>query len=240
MSDDHFQRLLSVQDHDTRIDQLRHRLDTLPERAALVVSQQARQRVDNQRETKQVKRLELQRTLKRNEDELAALEDRAKRGKDRLYSGEITGTRELLALQEEVDGLRSRCSDMESDVLEQMEEIEQIEAEVEALVADLEFADAEVASAEQHRAEAEAIVRAEINQEAAARSIEAVDIPVSVLASYEDLRTRMGGVAVARFRKGTCEGCHLGLSAMQLDRIRHAPADEVCYCEECGRILVRT
>ncbi len=240
MSDDQFQRLLSVQDHDTRIDQLRHRFDTLPERAALAARQLSRQQVHDQREALQVKRLEFQRNLKRNEDELAALEDRFKREKDRLYSGEISGTRELLTLQEEVDGLRSRCSDMESDALELMESIEEIEAGVEALDAELESAETEVTAGQQELAEAEAVVRAEIDQENAARSSEAADIPAPSLASYEELRIRMGGVAVARLRNGTCEGCHLGLSAMELDRIRHAPADEVCYCEECGRILVRT
>jgi hypothetical protein len=240
VSDDHFQLLLSVQDHDTRIDQLRHRFDTLPERTSLTATQQACQQVDNLRETKQVERLDLQRTLKRNEDELAVLEERARREKDRLYSGEITGTRELLTLQEEVDGLRTRCSDMESDALELMEAIDEIDTEVEDLAAGLESAEAAVAAARQHLAEAEAVVQSEIDQENAARSTEAADIPEAALASYEDLRSRMGGVAVARLRNGTCEGCHLGLSAMELDRIRHAPADEVCYCEECGRILVRT
>ena len=83
-------------------------------------------------------------------------------------------------------------------------------------------------------------MQAEIDQEAAARSSEAAEIPDAALSSYDGLRARMGGVAVARLRNGTCEGCHLALSAMELDRIRHAPADELCHCEECGRILVRT
>ena len=240
MSDDQFQRLLSVQDHDTRIDHLRHRLDTLCERAELSDRQHSRQQVHNQREAMLVQRLELQRNLKSNEDELAALEDRVKRGKDRLYSGEITGTRELLTLQEEVDGLRSRCSDIENKALELMEAIEEVEAAVQALGEELESAGAEVEAAQQRLAEAEAVVRAEIDHEAAARSTEAADIPEPALASYEVLRSQMGGVAVARLRNGTCEGCHLGLSAMELDRLRQAPADEVCYCEECGRILVRT
>ena len=240
MSDDHFQRLLSVQDHDTRIDQLRHRLDTLPERAALATRQQGRKRIDDQRETLQMRQLELRRKLKRNEDELDALEDRAKREHDRLYSGEVTGTRELLTLQEEVDGLRSRCSGMESDALELMEAIEGIESDVVTLGFSLDAADAEVVSAQQQLTEAEATVQAEIDQESAARSTEAADIPEAALASYEVLRSRMGGVAVARLRNGTCEGCHLALSAMELDRIRQASADELCHCEECGRILVRT
>lgn len=240
MSDDHFQRLLSVQDHDTRIDQLRHRFETLPERAALAASQRTRQQIDDQREAVQVRRLELQRNLKRNEDELAVLEERIKRENDRLYSGEVTGTRELLTLQEEVDGLRSRRSDMENDALELMEAIEEVDAEVEALAAGAAAAEAELAGSREQLTEAEVVVQAEIDQENTARSTEAADIPETALASYEDLRNRMGGVAVARLRNGTCEGCHLGLSAMELDRIRHAPADEVCYCEECGRILVRT
>lgn len=240
MSDDHFQRLLSVQDHDTRIDQLRHRFETLPERAELAASQRARRQIDDQREVVQVRRLELQRNLKRNEDELAVLEERIKRENDRLYSGEVTGTRELLTLQEEVDGLRNRRSAMENDALELMEAIEEIDAEVEVLAAGAVAAEAEVVGSRQRLAEAEAAVQAEIDQEDAARSTEAADVPETALASYEDLRNRMGGVAVARLRNGTCEGCHLGLSAMELDRIRHAPADEVCYCEECGRILVRT
>ena len=240
MSDDHFQRLLSVQDHDTRIDQLRHRFETLPERAELAASQRARRQIDDQREVVQVRRLELQRNLKRNEDELAVLEERIKRENDRLYSGEVTGTRELLTLQEEVDGLRNRRSAMENDALELMEAIEEIDAEVEVLATGAVAAEAEVVGSRQRLAEAEAAVQAEIDQEDAARSTEAADVPETALASYEDLRNRMGGVAVARLRNGTCEGCHLGLSAMELDRIRHAPADEVCYCEECGRILVRT
>ncbi|MCY3577212.1 MAG: C4-type zinc ribbon domain-containing protein [bacterium] len=240
MIDDQFQRLLSVQDHDTRIDQLRHRLDTLPEKASLTAAQQACQQIHNQRAVKQVQRLELQRDLKRNEDELAVVESRVKRENDRLYSGEVTGTRELLTLQEEVDGLRSRCSDMESDALGLMEAIEEVDAEVESLEASLIAAESEVAVAQQKLAEAEAVVQAEIDQEAAARSSEAEEIPEAALTSYDGLRVRMGGVAVARLRNGTCEGCHLALSAMELDRIRHAPANELCHCEECGRILVRT
>ncbi|WP_419917684.1 zinc ribbon domain-containing protein [Candidatus Poriferisocius sp.] len=239
MSVDRFQRLLAVQDHDTRVDQLRYRLDNLDERAALVACGQARQQVLSRQEEVKVNRLELQRTLKRNEDDLAALEERTKRENDRLYSGEISGTRDLLALQDEVNGLRSRCSDMEEQALMLMEAIEGVSADLGALDAEVEAAEAAEVEARRQLAEAEAVVREEIDREVAARSVEAAGIPETLLAGYESLRARMGGVAVARFRNGTCEGCHLALSAMEQDRIRRAPADEVCYCEECGCILIR-
>ena len=37
---------------------------------------------------------------------------------------------------------------------------------------------------------------------------------------------------------GSCGGCHLALSVMELDRVRKAAPDAVITCEQCGRILV--
>ncbi|MBV8462123.1 MAG: hypothetical protein JO368_02430, partial [Acidimicrobiales bacterium] len=36
-----------------------------------------------------------------------------------------------------------------------------------------------------------------------------------------------------------CDACHLTLPAVDLDRIRHLPPEEVATCPECDRILVR-
>jgi predicted nucleic acid-binding Zn-ribbon protein len=44
---------------------------------------------------------------------------------------------------------------------------------------------------------------------------------------------------VARLVGNHCDGCHLTLPSMELDRIRHAPETEVFTCDQCGRILVR-
>ena len=45
--------------------------------------------------------------------------------------------------------------------------------------------------------------------------------------------------AAAKLEAGSCRGCHLQLSAVELDRIRKLPADAIVHCVECGRILVR-
>ena len=131
MSEDQQQCLLTVQGHDTRISQLRHRYQTLPERDKLAVSKQAKQQREQQKTTLQVKLLELQRNLKHSEDDLTALETRIKQENDHLYSGELTATRDLLALQHEIEGLQMRCSEVESEALALMEQVEQVNAEVE-------------------------------------------------------------------------------------------------------------
>ena len=49
-------------------------------------------------------------------------------------------------------------------------------------------------------------------------------VPEQLLAAYERLGQRLEGVAVARLTGGRCDGCHLSLPAVELDRIRHEAA----------------
>ena len=88
-------------------------------------------------------------------------------------------------------------------------------------------------------AEAEVTVDAEIQGVVSARDAAIAPIPAALLATYERLRTRLGGVGVAPLVGASCGGCHLTLSASELDRIRRLPPDEVVTCDQCGRILVR-
>ena len=75
--------------------------------------------------------------------------------------------------------------------------------------------------------------------ETTARVTAAATVAPDLLARYERLRTQLGGTGAARLVGGSCSGCHLSLPAMEVDRIRKAPPDEVITCDQCGRILVR-
>jgi predicted nucleic acid-binding Zn-ribbon protein len=48
----------------------------------------------------------------------------------------------------------------------------------------------------------------------------------------------MGGVGAARLVGDHCDGCHLVLSSVEIERIRRLPPDELTTCPECDRILV--
>jgi predicted nucleic acid-binding Zn-ribbon protein len=60
-----------------------------------------------------------------------------------------------------------------------------------------------------------------------------------LVSEYERLRAGLGGIGVARLEGGRCLGCQLMLSAVERDRLKGLPPDEVVHCEECGRLLVR-
>ena len=63
-------------------------------------------------------------------------------------------------------------------------------------------------------------------------------IDAALLADYTRRAARTTGAAL--LRAGTCEGCRMVLSGIDLLAMRQAPADQVMSCPECGCILVRT
>mgnify|MGYP002853483355 FL=1 len=61
----------------------------------------------------------------------------------------------------------------------------------------------------------------------------------ALLEIYERIRKQSGNIAVAELNGMTCKGCHLDLPAVEVDRLKKLPPDELVNCEECGCILVR-
>jgi hypothetical protein len=138
----------------------------------------------------------------------------------------------------DVEGLRRRASELEDRVLGLMEEREPLDKQLAGYDAHLaEFSEraGELSLALQA---AEADVDASLSLLQGQRQEAAQGISPELLATYERLRQHQGGVAVARLTGGRCDGCHLTLPAMELDRIRHEAARSLEHCDQCGRILV--
>ena len=231
--------LLAVQDHDIRVVQLARRLETLPARSQL--SDTARQvaAVDAQAAAIDERRGELSRSQQRLEDEIATLHERANRAEQQLYSGTVSSPRELLALQADVASIRQRISTLEDDELEIMELAEPLDAQRAELGAERQRLEAETQRLTDDLTAAEAEIAAERETVRREREIDAAGVPADLWAEYDSLRSRHGGIAVARLVGATCQGCHLQLSAVEIDRIRKLGVDEPVYCEACGRLLVR-
>lgn len=232
-------RLLDVQDHDVALDQLRHRRETLPERAALREQETAQQRAGAELGTLRQQLREIEAAQRTIEDEVATLDAKTATENKKLNSGTITAPREIQALSDEIDALGRRKRAIEDDEIELMEKAEPLAADVERLERVQADADAEIARLRGAIAEQEASIDAEIARADSERSVAASELPEDLLARYEKLRAKLGGVAVARLEGSLCLGCHVALPAMEVDAVRHAPPDAVVTHEDCGRILVR-
>jgi predicted nucleic acid-binding Zn-ribbon protein len=231
--------LLEVQQHDTNVDRLRRRQATLPERADLVAAEQRRAAVSGTLAEASSRLSAVADAQARLENDLAATEARIAEVEARMYSGSVSAARDLQAMAAEVESLRRRRSSLEDRILETMEEREPIDAQVAALEAEQAALGAEAARLGTVIGEVESATEIELAAELEQRAQSAAALPEPLLARYEQLRARLGGVGAARLKAGSCSGCHLALPATELDRLRREPEDALLFCDQCGRILVR-
>jgi uncharacterized protein len=238
MTVDELHELLAVQDLDTQADQLRHRRAHLPERARLdeVTTELAGVEADGVAVT--AERDELARRQAELEAELADLERRMTDLDRRMRSGTVTAPRDLQAMSAQIDAMKRRRSDQEDAELEILEALDPLEARVGELQDRWATLDREAADLRARVVDAERELDAELVGVVEARRAAAEPVPAELMATYERLRQRLGGVGAAPLVGASCGGCHLTLSAGALDRIRRAPAGTVVTCEQCGRILV--
>jgi len=232
-------RLLDLQELDIAIDQLRHRRAGLAQRAELKRLAAATAEATKSIEPVVGERSALARQEKRLEDDAATVHDKATSENKRLYSGTVTSPRELQAIHEEIESLKRRQRELEDHALDLMVQIEPLDA----TIADNESvqrerqAQAEVVAQELTVAEAEIDTELEVLAERRAAIV--ADLESPLVQQYDSLRASHGGVAVARLEQGSCRGCHIKLSSVEFDRVKHQPIDAVIYCEHCGRILIR-
>jgi len=231
--------LLSVQEHDTHSDQAVHRRIALPARAELDQVMHRLAAIEKEAADVEARRHDLGRDQQRLEDEISTITDKAAQHDKALYSGSVTSPRELQAMQDEIAALKRRITQLEDQELELMEQIEPLDVDLARLASERETGDGSAIALRASIAEDEVTIDADLARLRSERSVEAAQIDPDLIAEYETLRTQGGGIGIARLAGGSCGGCHLGLSAVEIDRLKKLPPDEPAHCEECGRLLAR-
>lgn len=235
---DALDHLLAVQDLDTSITQLEHRRNALIETSGLAAVEAELAGLEAQRADAAARAATLTATQKRLEEQIAGITERRTAIEKRMYAATSSSGRDLQAMNDEVRHLTERRSELE-------------ELELVAML-DQDPVDAELASLRERSAPLEARaeeLRTQVAQEqleidgalAAAvvsRANEASCLPTALADRYETLRARLRGTGAARLVGNRCDGCHLELSSVEVEKIRSLPPGQIATCEQCGRILV--
>lgn len=232
-------KLLDLQALDTRLDQLAHRVASLPEHAEIAAAEEALAGVSDRVVVAATEADDLGRAVRKAEADVEQVRTRVARDQGLLDSGAVSSAKQLEDLQRELASLARRQSDLEDTELEIMEALETAQAAVLALEGERSGIEAAREAAVQRRDAALAEAETDIAAAKAERAEVAGEMPADLLALYEKLRAQHGGVGAAKLFRGRCEGCHMELNPTDIGRIRESPSDAVVRCEECRRILVR-
>lgn len=232
--------LLDLQALDSELTQLAHKQKNLSEHAQIAELDAQLAEFNSRRVASETHIGDLERALKKQEQEVELVQARRARDEDRLNSGAVTSPKDLTNLQNEVTALERRISTLEDDELELMETLEGargVAQEVSGLIADAETKREELAAArDQHIAEFDAKRETII----ADRQALVPRISEDLASLYKKLVDHHGGLAVAALERGRCGGCHLELNGSDLRDVLAKPVDDIVRCPECSRILVRT
>ncbi|MER5933249.1 C4-type zinc ribbon domain-containing protein [Streptomyces sp. NPDC002054] len=233
-------RLLDVQALDTRLSQLAHKRKSLPEHAEL---DSLTKDLTAQRDllvAAQTEESDTAREQTKAEQDVDQVRQRAARDQQRLDSGAVSSPKDLENLQREVVSLAKRQGDLEDVVLEVMERRESAQERVAELTERVSALQAKADDATTRRDAATAELDAEVASVTKDREVIVGSIPADLIALYEKIRAKQGGVGAAKLYQKRCLGCQLELDLSEINEVKSAARDKVVRHENCGRILVRT
>jgi uncharacterized protein len=230
--------LLAVQDLDTSITQLQHRRAALAEASGLAALEAELAGLEAERSDAAARRAALAATQMDLEEQIGGISERRTSIEQRLYAATSSSGRDLQAMSDEVRHLTERRAELEELELEAMLDQDRVDTELAALRERMAPLEARADELRAQVADDELEIDAELAAAAGSRAAEAALVPAALSDRYETLRARLRGTGAARLIKNHCDGCHLELSSVEVEKIRALPPDEVATCEQCGRILV--
>lgn len=229
--------LLDLQGLDTRIDRAKaalQRLRTDEEYARLrtEAAELAAALADAEQ-----RRKEADRAAAAASEKAAATRAHRDRTRNRLHAG--GSHRELEAMMHEEQTLEGLLAEHEQEALEALRQAEAAAAEVSA--AQERRAAAEAAGRERaaQLTEQGRSITAEGRALAARRAELAADLPGRIVARYEKVRARNGGIGAGTLAGDRASTSGTELSPAELERLRALPEDALAECPETGALLVR-
>lgn len=226
------EQLIALQKTDTEIRKLQAELNAIPQRRAEVekeFDQRASEfkQIESRRDTARERRVQL-------DAEMAHTRAQAEKAERDLMSS--TNAKAYEAAIREADVAKKHISQLETQILEQMEASEQAEREIGERAPEIAKLRAEQednlrAFDEQARASAERLEALRAERE---RLMQA--LPKQVSTQYNRISSRIrDGVAVAEVRNSSCSACFMTIRPHVMTEIRRG--EDIVTCDHCSRIL---
>lgn len=230
-------KLLDVQALDTRLAQLAHQRRSHPSLAALLEVSGRAEDLDRAAVDARTAVSDARRALSKAETDVEQVRGRADRDRQRMESG-AGSAKDMQALAHELESLGRRQGALEEIELEAMETMETAQSALDAITTQRAALGEQITALEAERDAAFATLDAERATVEGQRAAAVEGLDAGLLALYDRVRERTGGLGVLRLRGSTTEPLQISLSLTERAAIEAAPAEEIVRSED-GYILVR-
>ena len=175
-------------------------------------------------------------TEKLRQEKDRVFQDEGKKATDRrMRMSRITNSKELMALQREIDLIKQGNSEREEELIKLMVETDRAGAELKGKEEELAILQAEWAQQQAAlQAQISGIDQA-VSAAASRRQSIAAQVAGELIARYELIFSRRGGTAVVEITGGICQGCFMNIPPQLWNEIIRS--EKVHICPSCQRIL---
>lgn len=181
--------------------------------------------LQQQLQTLQSSRDQLEKTLEQNNQNIKSTENR-------LF--EIKTHKEYVALQKEISESKKSNSEIEENILEEMEQIEQIEEKISKLEDDYKEKEEKYSiTINEHKKKLDEL-QSEYNPVKEKKEKQSSEIKEEFLLRYEIVRSK-NGLAMALAVDEKCTGCHMNIPAQLFNEV--LKLSTMIQCPNCKRIL---
>ena len=164
------------------------------------------------------------------------LQDEGKKAMDkRMRMNRIKNTKELQALQREIDQIRQSNGDLEEDLIRVLEEIDRIKAELKAKEEEAALMEEEWQQRQEDMQSKISGIDQLVSEAYTLRKTIASQIAGELISRYELIFARRGGSAVVEVTGGICQGCYMNIPPQLWNEI--IKSEKVNLCPSCQRIL---
>jgi len=169
------------------------------------------------------------------EQKIRTKRNKLEQSESSLYAGNIKNPKELQDLQKEVASLKSVISEYENELMEQMILIEQLEKEKRIHDDQLNSANKKLELRQKDLVEESKRIETQRSKLLTEREISLSQVPEQLILTYDDLRRKKSGVAVARVEDQTCSICGTSLTPAECQAAKSST--KIFTCSSCGRVL---
>lgn len=227
--------ILELQAADTMADQLRHRREHLPEREQLQASKNALVRWNEARMVTRKRVEELGATIEKAEKASHDIDTHLDRLNAQMKT--VIAPREAEALQHEIATLKQKRSELDDDELSALEEQSGADDELSRLLEQEGALTETYIAADKEASTAETDIDGELTRISARLEALRSAVDSKILKRYDRLREQHL-IAAATLSGSRCDGCHLDLSAVEVDIVKDSAAKGgLADCPQCGRLL---